>query len=398
MNKFDKINLGDKAEIKHKITQVDIDRFVELTGDDNRIHVDSDYAKKTVFKKPVAHGMLGASFISTIIGTKIPGDGALWFSQNLEFLLPVRIGDELLIEAEVLKKNPTNNTIELSTNVLNQNKQVVIKGVAKVKIVEHEEESYQKKNLEEVKKCRTALIIGATGGIGSEISLELASKKYNLILCYNSNHEKASDLLKKCKKNKIKAISIKANINNKNDIDNIFEKAKRYFNSIDTLINCATSPVRNIDIHDLDFNDISEQININIKSNIQVVKKLLPYMKKNNFGKIVFLTTQYTEGAPPTSLLPYVTAKYALNGFAKALAIDLAKFNIHVNLVSPGMTETNLISDLPKKAKMLVSAKSPIKRLAHPNDVASAISFLVSNDSNYITGETIRVNGGQIMI
>ena len=104
MKKFESINIGDKAELTHKITKSDVEKFVDLTGDDNKIHVDKEYASKTTFKKPVAHGMLGASFISTIIGTKLPGDGALWFAQNIEFLQPVRIGDEITVKAEVIKK------------------------------------------------------------------------------------------------------------------------------------------------------------------------------------------------------------------------------------------------------------------------------------------------------
>jgi 3-oxoacyl-[acyl-carrier protein] reductase len=90
MPRFDEIKVGDIAELDHTVTQKDIERFVELTGDDNRLHNDAGYAAKTSFKKPVVHGMLVASFISTVIGTKLPGDGALWFAQNLEFLLPVR--------------------------------------------------------------------------------------------------------------------------------------------------------------------------------------------------------------------------------------------------------------------------------------------------------------------
>lgn len=81
------IAVGTVEEITHTITKKDISDFVSLTGDDNRLHVDLEFASKTKFKKPAAHGMLGASFISTIIGTKIPGDGALWFSQSLEFII-----------------------------------------------------------------------------------------------------------------------------------------------------------------------------------------------------------------------------------------------------------------------------------------------------------------------
>ena len=136
MSKYDSIKVGDNAEIKHKITKQDIDKFVDLTGDDNKLHIDEDYAKKTSFKKPVVHGMLGASFISTIIGTKLPGDGALWFSQTLNFLLPVRVGDEIVIKAEVIKKNDRDKSIELSTEIFNQNFQKVTFGISKVKIID----------------------------------------------------------------------------------------------------------------------------------------------------------------------------------------------------------------------------------------------------------------------
>ncbi len=122
MSRYSEIQIGDRAEISHEITQEDIARFVDLTGDDNKIHIDNSYASKTVFKRPVAHGMLSASFISTIIGTKIPGDGALWFSQSLEFLMPVRVGDVIKVIAQVRSKDDRSNSIELQTDIFNQNK------------------------------------------------------------------------------------------------------------------------------------------------------------------------------------------------------------------------------------------------------------------------------------
>ena len=156
MNKYSLIQIGDTAEIKHTITQEDINKFVDLTGDDNKLHVDEVYASKTSFKKPVAHGILGASFISTIIGTKLPGDGALWYAQNLEFLQPVRIGDELKIIAKVIKKIERTKTIELQTDIFNQHKQKVTTGFAKVKIVEFSdyECSYCARNVATMNKIK----------------------------------------------------------------------------------------------------------------------------------------------------------------------------------------------------------------------------------------------------
>ena len=190
MTRFEKINIGDTAEIIHTITQDDIKKFVDLSGDDNRLHVDKEFASKTSFKKPVAHGMIGASFISTIIGTKIPGDGALWYAQNLEFLLPVRVGDKLSVVATVLKKVDRQNSIELQTDIFNQHKQKVTTGIAKVKILEDETQE----EIESIQIEKVALVIGSTGGIGSETARTLAKDGFELILHYNSNKLKAEQL------------------------------------------------------------------------------------------------------------------------------------------------------------------------------------------------------------
>ena len=134
--KYTEIKIGDKAEVIHTITESDISKFVDLTGDDNKLHVNKDFASRTELKKPVVHGMLGASFISTLIGTKLPGDGALWFSQTLEFLKPVRVGDTISVLAEVISKNDKAKVIELKTEIYNQNKQIVTSGISKIKVVE----------------------------------------------------------------------------------------------------------------------------------------------------------------------------------------------------------------------------------------------------------------------
>tara|TARA_X000001036_G_scaffold124191_1_gene117717 strand:- start:14478 stop:14957 length:480 start_codon:yes stop_codon:yes gene_type:complete len=139
--KFNKIKIGDKAEVRHKITEKDINKFINLTGDKNKIHYDKKYANKTYLKKPVAHGMLGASFISTLIGTKLPGDGAIWFSQNLDFLRPVRVNDKIKVTAKVVYKNVINKILKLSILIENQFKQPVISGEVSIKATDKD---YQK--------------------------------------------------------------------------------------------------------------------------------------------------------------------------------------------------------------------------------------------------------------
>ena len=135
-DRFDTIHVDDEAEILHVITTKDVDTFVELTGDNNPLHVDDDFASKTTFKKRIVHGMLTASFISTIIGTKIPGPGSLWYEQQIRFLAPVRIGSRIRVWAKVLHKSISQRIIVLETVIFDEQERRVIEGEAKVKVLD----------------------------------------------------------------------------------------------------------------------------------------------------------------------------------------------------------------------------------------------------------------------
>ena len=132
---FSKWKVGDIEQLKHIIKEKDLDDFAKLTGDNNPIHMDELYASKSRFGERVVHGMLSASFISTIIGTKLPGKGALWISQTLDFLAPARIGDEITVIACVKSKSESLKVLSLDIEVKNQNKTTLIRGSSKVKLV-----------------------------------------------------------------------------------------------------------------------------------------------------------------------------------------------------------------------------------------------------------------------
>lgn len=393
--KYEVIKIGERHELTHTITKEDIAKFVELTGDDNRLHVDAEYAARTPFKKQVVHGMLGASFISTIIGTKIPGDGALWFSQSLEFLLPVRIGDEITVVAEVTKKNDKENIIELKTDIFNQNRQVVTQGYAKVKVIE--QEILQEKTEMSVKKTRAALVVGATGGIGRETCLALAREGFDIAVHYNGNKKMAEQIKAQIEESGRKAIIVQADIMNEKQVADITVCCIRAFGIIDTLINCAATVIPNIKVEALTWDDFTKQIELNIKSMLVLTQSLLPQMIENKYGKIITIGS-YALDKPNSDWAHYITAKGALVGLTRAMAIELAPKGIRVNMVTPSLVNTELTADIPMKFKLLTAAQTPLRRLAESRDVASVITFLASDKADFLSGENIRLNGGQIMI
>ncbi|MFA6051856.1 MAG: SDR family oxidoreductase [Methylobacter sp.] len=392
MASFEDIKVGDIAELVHVVTSTDLERFVELTGDDNRLHTDPEYAARTSFKKPVAHGMLGASFISTVIGTKLPGDGALWFSQSLEFILPVRVGDCLTVRAEVLSKTERTHTIELQTDIYNQHRQKVTTGIAKVKIVEPQPPSED--DPQPIR--RVALVIGGSGGIGSAICRTLAADGFDVAVHYFSNETAARAVAEDIQATGHRALCVAADIDSASAVVGMVEQVVRHFGTITVLVNCATAKIAAVGFSDLILADFDEHVGKTIRGLFHLTRSVVPVMEVARYGKIILIGTQYVDDPSP-NLLPYITAKAALVGFGRALALELAPKGVQVNIVSPGMTETDQIADVPERIRLLTAAQTPLRRLARPDDVAGAVAFLASTRADFMAGETIRVNGGQVM-
>lgn len=133
--RYEDFVVGQRASYSKTISEADISRFVELTGDDNPLHVDENFAASTFFGSRVAHGMLAASLLSTVVGTLLPGTGAIYRSQTLEFLRPTRVGDTLTVWMEVTSIDPEGEVIELATGVDNQEGERVIEGTATVGLI-----------------------------------------------------------------------------------------------------------------------------------------------------------------------------------------------------------------------------------------------------------------------
>jgi len=126
------LNIGDTAEFSKTVSESDIYQFAGITGDFNPAHMNEEYAKKTFFKTRIAHGMLSAGFISTAIGTKLPGTGSLYVKQDLRFLAPVRIGDTITARVEVVEIIAEKKRVRLKTTCINQEGTQVLDGEAVV--------------------------------------------------------------------------------------------------------------------------------------------------------------------------------------------------------------------------------------------------------------------------
>ena len=395
---FDAIQVGETQTLTKHITEADVRKFVEMTGDDNPLHVDRAYAETTAFKDIVVHGMLGASFISTVIGTKLPGTGALWVSQNIEFLLPVRLGDVLTISATVLKKHERERLLELDTKIVNQNQQLILTGVGKVKVlVTAEPEARPAADA----RPRVAIVTGGAGGIGKAICQRLAADGFDVVVNYRGQADRAAQIVAEINAaagdGKGRALAVQADIATEAGAQALYQAAVKAFGAVSVLVNNASPRINPKPFGATAWDDVQQQMDVQVKGAFLMTGAVVPEMGARKWGRIVNITSQVLDGSPSVTWTGYAMAKGALQVFSNYMAAELGPQGITVNCVSPGMCETTLIGDIPEKAQLMIARQTPLRRLAKPSDVAAAVAYLVSDDAGFITGDTVAVNGGMAM-
>jgi 3-oxoacyl-[acyl-carrier protein] reductase len=391
---FDSLQVGDRRQLQKTITEADIRRFVELTGDNNPLHVDPEFALDTPFKDIVVHGMLGASFISTVIGTQLPGPGALWLSQNLEFLLPVRLGDALTVSCTVLKKHDRDRLLELDTRITNQQGQTVLQGQGKVRMLAPRPVAAAdtRPGLSPV-----AIVTGGAGGIGEAICRRLAQDGFHVIVNYRSGAERARRIVEAINAGPLRALAVQADVSTEAGVQALVDQAERQFGPVGVLVNNASPRIGAKALPDTSWDDLQHHLDVQLKSAFLLSQRCATSMRQRGAGRIVNIGSQIAAGAPTAQWTAYAVAKAALASLSRSLAVELGPSGVTVNCVAPGMTDTALIGDIAEKQQLIVARQTPLRRLAQPADVAAAVAYLVSPGAAFVNGHTLAVNGGMVM-
>lgn len=392
---FEAIGVGDRVELKHRIEQRDVDAFAALTGDYNPLHVDAAFARRTSFRRPVVHGMLSASFISTMIGTALPGGGALWTSQSLDFLAPAFVGDTITVVATVEQRSAATRTLVLATTVTNQHGTELVKGRAHVKMLDVRAES--EAAMPSTDAPRVVLVTGASKGIGAAIAATLARGGHAVAINYRGSPDDANALAGALREAGQRALAIRADVANADEVGAMFAEVRRELGPVEDVVHCAAPLPVPAPFENLEWAHFQAQLDTQLRGAFNCAKAALPGMIERGNGSLLFIGSVFADGVPPVQQSPYVVAKAALVSFARTLAVEYGPKGIRVNVIAPGMTQTDMIATLPEKVKMLTKMQTPLRRLADPQDVANAAEFLVSARARHITGETIRVGGGITM-
>lgn len=375
--------IGQKYQKRFYVSKEKVLAFAHCSGDNNPIHMNTADAIDYGFYRPVSHGAVLLAEMSRIIGTEFPGGGALWTDVHVDFNKPVFWDEELFIHVEVIQSSEALRMIKLQFEISKENDKILT-GTCRVLCLE---KLKRRLSMPEIHK-RTALVTGGTGGLGLAVVKELLHEGYRVISLSRKENQHLIDLRKQYPRLETVYSDIQQSENVNQQI------AQLDINGIHAIIHTASPAPENEKLDHHLFVNMQLFLDIYVKSLIHLVSYTLPYMKKQNYGRIITIGTSFILGTPPPGLFSYVAAKEALWGFTKSLAVQLGRFGITSNMVSPSMMVTAMTSNIPNSVKHSVAQGNPLKRLVEPEEVAKTISFLCGEAATFINGTNIPVTGG----
>jgi 3-oxoacyl-[acyl-carrier protein] reductase len=230
---------------------------------------------------------------------------------------------------------------------------------------------------------RTVLIIGSSGGLGTELTAFFGKQNVNLALHYFNNTPK------KIPEN---ADVFQADIRKENQVENMIKEVVARFGSIDVVINNAGISKSEISWK-ANMDSWEDTIAINLTGPFLVTKYALPFMRENKFGRIIFMSSIVAQtGFVGASA--YGASKAGLLGLTKSLSKELGNKNITVNSIALGYFNTGMISDVPEELQKTLISNIPVNELGSPEQLAELINYLISDKAGYLTGQTLNLNGG----
>lgn len=242
---------------------------------------------------------------------------------------------------------------------------------------------------------KTAFITGATRGIGRQIAMKLAQEGYDIAINYRTENEDLTEVKEKIEECHVRCLAVQGDVSNYEDCERMVKEVIEKFEKIDVLVNNA-GITKDMLLMRMKQEDFTQVIDVNLVGTFNVTKNVISYMMKARSGRIINISS-VVGVAGNAGQANYAASKAGIIGFTKSLAKEVASRNILVNAVAPGFIETNMTDILKEEVKEEIAKSIPLKRMGKAEDVANLVSFLASEESSYITGQVIHVDGGMLM-
>ena len=400
LDRIDELSVGQSESLSRTITAEDVAAFARLSGDYNALHVDEEFAARTEFANKVVHGFLHASMLSTLIGMRLPGRGALYLAQTIEFSAPVFVGDTLEAKATIETIDRETRTVGLHTEIVNQHGACVLRGKARAKVLrlapQPQPPLAAPPATSGMLAGKVALVTGASRGIGRATAQLLAANGAKVWINFHKSHTAALALKEEIQAAGGSCETIRADVTSAGDIAAMIKEIE-HAGALDILVNNAGPKIRSAPFDRVEWDIMAQAYADIVGPAFAVTQAALQSLKKSQ-GRIVNVLSSAALGRTAYNWLPYVAAKSALHALSKNLAQELGPLGIAVNMVSPSMIDTDLVAGTPDRVRQMMVSRTPLRRLGTEADVAGAILFLVSPYAHFVTGENLLVTGGDVMI
>ncbi len=242
---------------------------------------------------------------------------------------------------------------------------------------------------------KTVIITGASKGIGAAMAILFARKEYNVVIGYNESYQLAKMLSSSLASQGYNILPIKVNVANKLETDFLVKEAVSNFGTVDVLINNAGVSFNGL-ITDTDEYDFNHIFDVNLKGVFNCCRSVTPIMVNQKSGKIINISSMWGQVGASCEVA-YSAAKAGVIGLTKALAKELAPSGINVNCIAPGLIDTSMNSNISTEDLEAFINEIPLGRIGSADDIATTALFLASDSADYITGQTIGVNGGFVI-
>jgi 3-oxoacyl-[acyl-carrier protein] reductase len=235
------------------------------------------------------------------------------------------------------------------------------------------------------------LLLGASSDIGCALIRDIAGDDNIILAHYNKSAGKLNTLISELGR---EIIPIQADLSDESQVSGLIGLIKGKYSFPTKIVHMPAVKYENIRFKDISWQRFQSDMDVQVKSIALILKGFLPLMSKSKFCKVVFVLSSCTINTPPKYVAHYVTAKYALLGLMKAIAIEYADKSVNINAISPSMMETRFLENIPSKILEINADANPSNRNATTGDVVPTIKFLLSRGSDYMTGANIPITGG----
>lgn len=242
---------------------------------------------------------------------------------------------------------------------------------------------------------KVAVVTGASRGIGRAIALKLADEGAKVVVNYSGSQAKAEEVVAAIQDAGGEALAVQASVAKSDEVAALMDTAVKTFGSIDILVNNAGITRDNL-LMRMKENEWDDVMDTNLKGVFLCTKAVTRQMMKQRAGRIINISS-IVGVAGNAGQANYVAAKAGVIGLTKTTAKELASRNILVNAIAPGFIETEMTAELPEELKKGMLTQIPLAKLGQPEDIAKAVIFLASEDANYMTGQTLHIDGGMVM-